>query len=700
MHERLELLAPAGDRAALEAALEAGADAVYFGLTALNARRAARNFHQDEFAEAVQFVHRHGARAYLTLNVDLAERELGQAARIVELARQCGADAVLVRDPALLALRPEYPELEFHFSTQACVTNSADVAAAGALGACRVVLARELTLAEIAAASAVPGVQTEVFVQGALCFSVSGRCLLASWVGGRSGNRGICTSPCRVPWSIGAQPAGTPLAMHDLATIDRLDDLRRAGVTGLKIEGRLKSPDWVRQAIALYREVLQNEKPRDCVAGFSARAAQLGAYTGRAMTCDYLDGRRDNLTGQAGRPPSPAPQEVATQEAETPATQSRGFGESLIPDSSSYDFSINVQPRGIACRFECQGRAVEWTMPKTVVRRAHKAIPVGHVLELLAAGPIRGFEVREASTNDPEFLMVPRAVNALMDRVAAAIHQARKAPAGVVRVALPAAVQALLEKAEPHEANRRQLGDPCDRVRLHARAVAAFVRQVQPEALVVEGVRAETLDRVLAAAGQVPIVVALPAVFFEADLLAVRSLLAACKTARVAVEVNSWGGWHLARQAGVRMESGPGLAVLNSLAAKVLHDSGIRCVTLSPEADRRQLEELTAHCPAPCSLVVFGRPPLVTTRVGLPEPSLGQVFEDHRGVRMAPALEQGLTVFRPLDPFDLRDVRNERIRVCHLIVDLIRADDPMADWRGLHPDGRPAFHFNYDRVLA
>ncbi len=202
MAQDLELLAPAGDWAALEAALASGADAVYFGLVTLNARRRAKNFSQDEFVKAVETVNARGAKAYLTLNIDLAQRELGQAARMLELARQCRADAVLVRDPALLALRAEYGELKFHLSTQTCMTNSAEVAAAGKLGADRAVLAREMTLAEIAAASAVPGVQTEVFVQGALCFSVSGRCLLSSWVGGRSGNRGTCTSPCRVPWTL------------------------------------------------------------------------------------------------------------------------------------------------------------------------------------------------------------------------------------------------------------------------------------------------------------------------------------------------------------------------------------------------------------------------------------------------------------------------------------------------------------------
>ena len=161
---------------------------LFRSLTTLNARRRARNFRQEQLARAVKTAHARGARVYLTVNIDLAQRDVGQAARILELARQSGVDAVLVRDPALLALRPHYPELKFHCSTQTCTANSADVAAAAQLGAARVVLAREMTLAEIAAASAVPGMQTEVFAQGAPCFSVSGRCLLSRsdflhWIG-------------------------------------------------------------------------------------------------------------------------------------------------------------------------------------------------------------------------------------------------------------------------------------------------------------------------------------------------------------------------------------------------------------------------------------------------------------------------------------------------------------------------------------
>jgi hypothetical protein len=209
------------------------------------------------------------------------------------------------------------------------------------------------------------------------------------------------------------------------------------------------------------------------------------------------------------------------------------------------------------------------------------------------------------------------------------------------------------------------------------------------------------LARALGAGRGVPIIAALPPVFFEKDLGPLQALLAQCASAEVAVEVNSWGGWRLARQAGVRMEGGPGLPVLNSLAARVLLRHGLEGVTLSPEADRRQLEAVSAHCPAPCSLVVFGRPALLTTRARLSEADMaGQVFEDRRGARLAARLERGLWVFRPVEPFDLRATSNDRIRVEHLVVDLVGSPDPVGDWYNAPVAGDKPFRFNYDRMLV
>ena len=745
----MEVLAPAGDSAALEAALDSGADAVYFGLTGLNARRRAQNFRQEEFGRAVERVHTHGAKAYLTLNIDLTERDLGQAARILELARQSKVDAVLVRDPAVFALAAAYPELVLHLSTQTCMTSSADVAAARELGAKRVVLARELTLAEVAACSAVRGIETEVFVQGALCFSVSGRCLLSSWVGGRSGNRGACTSPCRVPWTVDEQPAGTPLSMHDLSLVERLADLQEAGVRGLKIEGRLKSADWVRRAVDLYRRAMAGEDAKN----LRAEAEQLGAYTGRRLTSGYLDGDRANLTGISGRMAScqetsaPASDDanggderpeilnegqpvgtdagdsndhpvLSVRRSELDAREEIAFDEDAISqeaesdglsaeeapdedDGPTYDFSMTVGPKGVQCQVVCGSRATEWTIPKTVVRRPHKAVNIGQLLAWLQTQTVQGCRLVRSSTNEPDFLLVPRAVNALMDRISAANRLGRKAPDNQVRIELTAAAAEILVKQSPSTANRLKLGDKPDRVRLEAGQVQAFLQETRPDGVIVESLSPQGLERIRSATGQARLIVALPQVFFEEEIPAIKELVRKCAKAGLTVEVNSWGGWLLARQARVGMESGPGLPVLNALAARRLRKAGVECVTLSPEAQRRQLEEVSAVCPVPCSLVVFGRPPLLATRVQFSRSRLrGRTLTDRRGVRLVPRVERGLWVFRPEEPMDLRATVNDHIRVQHLVMDLVGSDDPLGDWLAAPVDNKRTFRFNYDRSLA
>jgi collagenase-like PrtC family protease len=608
----------------------------------------------------------------------------------------------------VLALHAALPKLALHFSTQTCVCNSADVAAAGELGAARVVLARELSLDEIAAAGARGKVETEVFVQGALCFSVSGRCLLSSWFGGRSGNRGACTSPCRVPWSRGDEPPGTPLSMRDLSAVGRVEELRRAGVRGLKIEGRLKNAAWVGEAVSLCRHALDGAEVD--TETLCQAAAKLGGYTGREMTCGYLDAERAGLTGwAAGRAsgraasetaePNPTADEPAT--VAPPAESAAAEPAEEDPDLPHYDLHVDVEPQGIVCRCECGGQKTEWTIPKTVVRRAEKAVAIGRAMERFEAATLQGFRLGLGTTNDPEFLLVPRAFNALVDRVTAVLRTAQKAPSEQVKFDLPPAVRELLARPAPHPNNKLCLGEAPDRVRVEAAAAPRLLREVLPKEIIVEGVTPGTLRHVLAACEGAGVIVALPPVFFESDVPGIARLAERCARAGVTVEVNSWGGWRLARQARTRIEAGPGLPVLNSLAAGLLSKLGARCVTLSPEADRRQLEEVSACCPAPCSLVVFGRPRLMTTRVDLPESEFaGQTLTDRRGGRIAPRREGGLWVFRPEEAFDLRNLENPRIRVRHLVVDLVGSPDPVGDWHDVPLPGWKRFRFNYDRSLA
>jgi hypothetical protein len=344
---------------------------------------------------------------------------------------------------------------------------------------------------------------------------------------------------------------------------------------------------------------------------------------------------------------------------------------------------------------------IEWSIPKTVVKRAHKAISIGAVVQYLHGEPLRGHQLERASTDDPDFLLVPRASNALINRISTAIHQAVKKSNAPLDFHLPEAVRMVLAPGDPDPANRRTPSDPPDRARVDADDALRFLDHVRPDGgVIVEGLTPESLREIHKACRRIPLIVALPPVFFEDQIPELETLLRACSKLRAVVEVNSWGGWRLARAAGVRLESGLGLPVLNSLAARTLAHRGIQCVTLSIEAGRKQLEQVTAVCPVSCSLTVFGRPALMTSRVELPESYLGHLFADRRGVRMTPRREGGLWVFRPQTPFDLRGARNTRLMVRHLVVDLVGSPDPIAEWTHPPEPGDRPFRFNYDRTLA
>ncbi len=251
----MELLAPAGDFDALRAAVQNGADAVYLGAGAFNARRNAGNFDGDALDGAVAYCHARGVKVHVTLNTLVREDEFAALLDAARAVNRSGADAVIVQDFGVArALRQIAPELQLHASTQMAVHNRQGAAFLKEQGFDRVVLAREMTF-EAMAECAGTGVEIEAFVHGALCVACSGQCLMSSLVGGRSGNRGLCAQPCRLPWSLdGAK--GCLLSTRDLCGIGDLARLRDAGVFSLKIEGRLKRPEYVAVTVAAYRRAL------------------------------------------------------------------------------------------------------------------------------------------------------------------------------------------------------------------------------------------------------------------------------------------------------------------------------------------------------------------------------------------------------------------------------------------------------------
>lgn len=257
--KKIELLAPAGSPKAYRAAVAAGADAVYLGAKSFNARLNAGNFDNKSLPDIVKDAHIRGVKIYLTLNTLIAEKELKEARELASFACKEGIDGIIVQDLGLVSVLKEIaPGLPVHASTQMTIHNTDGVKAAQALGISRVVLARELSLSEIENIIRRTGIEAEIFIHGALCICRSGQCLLSSFIGGRSGNRGRCAQPCRLPYKIeGVDTSGEYLlSPKDLMTLELMPDIVKTGVAALKIEGRMKSPEYVAAAVMIYRKYL------------------------------------------------------------------------------------------------------------------------------------------------------------------------------------------------------------------------------------------------------------------------------------------------------------------------------------------------------------------------------------------------------------------------------------------------------------
>lgn len=258
----MELLAPAGNFECLKAAVANGADAVYLGGTNFNARESAENFTDEMLEEALCYAAERGVKIYITLNTLLKDDEVDKALQFAGFVYEKGADAVIVQDIGLASLLKHYfPELRIHASTQMTIVNLPGMKMCEEMGISRVVLARELTLDEIGVLCSSSRIEAEVFVHGALCVCYSGQCLMSSFIGARSGNRGRCAQPCRLPWSMRMKDGSWSeesylLSTKDLMGLELLPEFEKAGVASLKIEGRMKSPEYVALVTGIYRKYL------------------------------------------------------------------------------------------------------------------------------------------------------------------------------------------------------------------------------------------------------------------------------------------------------------------------------------------------------------------------------------------------------------------------------------------------------------
>ena len=288
---KIEILAPVGNEEMLRAAVFSGADAVYLGFSGFNARTSANNFNADTLKDAVAFCHARGVAVHVALNTTVYGGELPALEQAIRAVAASGADAVICQDLAVATLIGEIaPQLPRHGSTQMSVHSLQGALELKELGFTRVVLARELSMPEVEHITKHCGIETECFVHGALCMCVSGQCYMSAFLGGRSGNRGSCAGPCRLPFEANALPEGKPgrlhhLSLKDNSVIDKLDKLQALGVASAKIEGRLRTPEYVAAAVSA------------CLAGREGRAYDRdllkNAFSRSGFTSGYLDGKID-----------------------------------------------------------------------------------------------------------------------------------------------------------------------------------------------------------------------------------------------------------------------------------------------------------------------------------------------------------------------------------------------------------------------
>lgn len=586
--QKPEILAPAGSFDALVAAVRCGADAVYLGSKALNARRGASNFDGAELERAVEYCHQRGAKVYQTLNILLFEEERAEAHRAVETACRIGVDAVLAQDLGIAAIVRECaPGLSLHASTQLAVHNLSGAKLAAEMGFQRVVLARELEKGEIARITAECGIETEVFVHGALCMSVSGQCYLSSMLGERSGNRGLCAQPCRLPFTA---PDGRrfALSLKDLTLADRVAELARLGVRSLKIEGRMKRPEYVAAAVTAVRRAIQGEK-----ADFGTLRS---VFSRSGFTSGYFDGKRDqSMFGIREKEDVVSAKNVLGElsrlyDRETPLVPVRG---ELTAEAGKPARLVLADRDGN--RAETAGEAPQTALSKpTAPERARES------LSKMGGTP---FFLEEAQCRIGEGLMLPAAaLNALRREAVEQLLSLRGKPR-------PHAFRAdALPKAEGAPVGRKK---PKLRARLSAGQLTPELTQRCDE-LVLPLLEIQAAMERGALTGPEKVIAEIPRFLFTGEDKAADQLRKVRALGVQRALAGNLGAVRLAREAGLAVSGGWSLNLTNALALREAKRIGLSDAELSFELNIRKARELGGILPV--GLLAYGFLPLMAFR--------------------------------------------------------------------------------------
>ena len=608
-----ELLAPAGSREALVAAVQNGADAVYLGVDEFNARRGARNFPPEELRDAVAYCHLRGVRVYLTLNTLVSDRELHALASTARVACEAGVDAALVQDWGVVdTLRRTVPELPLHASTQMTVHTLSGVREAARLGLSRAVLSRELNRAEIAELCRESPIELEVFVHGALCMCYSGQCAMSAVIGQRSGNRGLCAQPCRLPYD-----GRHPLSLRDNNLADYVPDLMDLGVASLKLEGRMKRPEYVAAVTGIYARLLrEHRRPTD------VERRQLAlAFSRDGFTDGYYTGEK----GEAmfGVRPASArwPEDwFAALRADYEREDMR-----TVPVRFAANVASGEPISLLAGDYDGHLVTVTGAVPEPARTRAVTAEEAEQRLRKTGG---TAFSVAQCVVRaEPGLAVSAAALNGLRREALSALEAQRTA---VPRRAVNAFV--------PPEPAEQPVTPPRFTVSLfRAEQLTEALVDARPETVYLpigefDGLElAPYLDRTRFCA-------VLPRIYRTRDEAPLREALRALAGRGVtAVGIGNLGHLALLNDCKLEKRGDISLNVFNSAAIRLLKERGLDTVALSFELRLEQIRDLRKYLP--CEALIYGRLPLMITENKI-KTEKENYLTDRRGERF-PVLELG-----------------------------------------------------------
>ena len=590
-----ELLSPAGSPEAVIAAVQNGADAVYLGLGDFNARRGAKNFTEEEFEKAMRYCRIRGCRVYVTLNTLVDDRETEAAVAQARLVSSLGADGLIVQDLGLVrALRAALPDIPLHASTQMSIHNLAGVEAAAEMGLTRAVLARELSIEQIRYISSRAPIETEVFVHGALCFCHSGQCYMSAMIGRRSGNRGMCAQPCRMAYSLGGRMDDYPLSLKDNCLVDKLAELEDAGVACLKIEGRMKRPEYTALVTGVYAKFLHERRAptQDELNTLET------AFSRDGFTQGYYNGDKKDMFGVRGEG-----EDRESEKLFTAARKDYSEGELRRVPLHLYTLCEKGQPiRAIAFDDDGHKAVTSGPMPEAAKRQGLTESFVVDQMFKTGGTPYNCVENR--AKVDP-FLFIPTAeINDLRRRLITQISEERAKPPLRRSLTLPPL---------PEKKTAPSVPQTIFQVRTPAQ-LSDELCELKPDYLYFPamGLVGDFSPVRKFAENGTKLVAVLPRVITDdqsEDVFAALEYLAEQGVNEALV--GNLGHVALARRAGMSLRGDFGLNAFNSRTLNVLCDAGFLSATASFELRLAQIRDLRKSLDL--EMIVYGRLPLMVS---------------------------------------------------------------------------------------